>query len=75
MSATAYQRRRREMKKPKYLPPTRGYGVPINQKQPRSLVEYTVKELRELCKERGLKGYSSKSEVELVEMLLGCFRR
>ena len=33
--------------------------------------EMSVKELRDLCKERGIKGYSNKSEEELIEMLSG----
>lgn len=35
------------------------------------LTELTIKELRDLCKERGIKGYSNKSENELIEMLTG----
>ena len=37
----------------------------------KELKEYTVKELKAMCKERGLKGYSRKSEAELIEMLQG----
>lgn len=51
-------------------PETKGYEVSIDSQQPKTLVEYTVKELRELCKERGLKGYSNKSEEELLAMLM-----
>ena len=62
---------RRYHKKKVQLPPTRGYGVPIGTVFPRSLVEYTVPELKAMCKERGLTGYSKKSEAELIQMLLG----
>lgn len=60
---------RRYHKKAPALPPTRGYGVPIDTVHPRSLVEYTVSELKAMCKERGLTGYSKKNEAELIEML------
>lgn len=53
------------------FPPAKGYGVPIDSIQPRSLAEYSVSELKALCKERGLKGYSKLSEAELIAMLTG----
>lgn len=45
-------------------------GASIDSMQPESLAKYTVRELRELCKARGLKGYSNKSEEELLAMLM-----
>lgn len=60
---------RRYHKKQPPLPLTRGHGVPIETVHPRSLVEYTLSELKALCKERGLTGYSKKNEAELIEML------
>jgi len=33
--------------------------------------KFTVKELKEKCKERGISGYSDKNQSELVEMLEG----
>ncbi|MER2006713.1 MAG: Rho termination factor N-terminal domain-containing protein [Psychrobacillus sp.] len=62
---------RRYHKKKAQLPPTRGYGVPIDTVHPRSLVEYTISELKALCKERGLKGYSKFNEAELIALLSG----
>lgn len=53
------------------FPPAKGFDVPIETNSSKSLEEYTVKELREMCKERGLKGYSKMSEVELIELLEG----
>lgn len=53
------------------FPPAKGYGVPIDSIQPRSLAEYSLAELKALCKERGLKGYSKMSEAELIELLEG----
>ena len=50
---------------------TTGFAVPLESERPKSLADMTVKELKELCKTRGLKGYSNKSEAELIEMLLG----
>lgn len=44
--------------------------VSIDLQQSKPLVECTLKELRELCKARGLKGYSNKSEEELIAMLM-----
>ena len=49
---------------------TTGFAVPLGSEQPKSLAEMTVKELKELCKSRGIKGYSNKSESELIEMLM-----
>lgn len=72
MSATAFQRRRRELAKKQeqhHLSSTEDYSVPVNTDYPSSSVGYTVKELREMCKDRGLTGYSKKSEAELIEML------
>lgn len=63
--------RRYHKKQTKELPETKGFAIPIESVKPRSIVELTVKELKELCKERGLKGYSNKSEAELIEMLQG----
>ena len=55
MSATAFQRRRRLLAQQK--------------SQQKPLDEYTLSELKAMCKDRGLTGYSKKSEVELIEML------
>ena len=33
------------------------------------LTKYTIKELREMCKEKGLTGYSKLSEPELIKLL------
>ncbi|MEK4700369.1 Rho termination factor N-terminal domain-containing protein [Solibacillus sp. FSL R7-0668] len=52
-------------------PTTRGYGVPIDSPKFTSIAEMSVKELKELCKERGLKGYSRMNEADLIELLLG----
>lgn len=72
MSATAFQRRRRKLAKQESLSShARGFGVPIDTVHYRSLVEYTVSELKAICKERGLTGYSKKNEAELIQMLLG----
>ena len=35
------------------------------------MTKYTVKELKKMCKERGITGYSRKKEAELIEMLQG----
>lgn len=43
----------------------------LKQETSPNLEKLTVKELRDLCKERGIKGYSNKSEEELIEMLSG----
>lgn len=48
---------------------TRKEPKPI--KQVEDLTKYTVKELREKCKERGLTGYSKLSEAELIKLLEG----
>lgn len=32
---------------------------------------YSVAELKQMCKEKGLKGYSKKTEQELIEMIQG----
>lgn len=55
----------------RYHKKSHGFGVPIETVHPRSLNVYTVKELREMCKRKGLKGYSNKTEAELIEMLRG----
>lgn len=52
-------------------PPTRGFGIPINSPKLTSIAEMSVKELKELCKERGLKGYSKLNEAELIALLRG----
>lgn len=57
MSATAFQRRRRLLAQQKA--------------QQKPLDEYTLSELKVMCKERGLKGYSKMSEAELIELLEG----
>ena len=57
MSATAFQRRRRLLAQQK--------------SQQKPLDEYTLSELKVMCKERGLKGYSKMSEAELIELLEG----
>ena len=62
---------RRYHKKQSDLPLTKGFDVPIATNSSKSLEEYTLKELREMCKERGLKGYSKMSEAELIELLEG----
>jgi len=33
--------------------------------------KYTVKELKEMCKEKGLKGYSRMNEADLVKLIQG----
>lgn len=48
---------------------TRGYAVPLDSVKFTSIAEMTLKELKSLCKERGLKNYSNKSEADLIEML------
>lgn len=50
---------------------TRGYGIQINSPKLTSIAEMSVKELKELCKERGLKGYSKMNEAELIALLSG----
>ena len=35
------------------------------------MTKYTVKELKQMCKDKGLTGYSRKKEAELIEMLQG----
>lgn len=57
MSATAFQRRRRLLAQQKT--------------QQKPFDEYTLSELKAMCKERGLKGYSKMSEAELIELLKG----
>ena len=57
MSATAFQRRRRLLAQQKA--------------QQKPLDEYTLSELKVMCKERGLKGYSKMSEAEQIELLEG----
>ncbi|MEK4628104.1 Rho termination factor N-terminal domain-containing protein [Solibacillus sp. FSL R7-0682] len=68
MSATAFQRMRREQAA-KQIKKTIGFAVPINSLQPRSIVEFSTKELKEMCKKLGIKGYSNKTEIELIELI------
>lgn len=35
------------------------------------LSDYTVKELKEICKEKGITGYSRMKEAELIEVIEG----
>ena len=37
----------------------------------KKLSDYTVKELKAMCKEKGLSGYSNLKEKELIELLEG----
>lgn len=37
----------------------------------KELIDYTVSELKSMCKEKGLKGYSKLNEKELIELLEG----
>ena len=55
MSATAFQRRRRE----------------LGQEDKKKLLDLTIEELKVMCKSRGLKGYSKLNELELVKLLEG----
>lgn len=63
-------RRRRKVVEQSATTSTTGFAVPLGSEQPKSLAEMTVKQLKELCKSRGIKGYSNKSESELIEMLM-----
>lgn len=65
MSATAFQRMRREQAAKRTI----GFAVPIDSVQPRSIVELSTKELKELCKKLGIKGYSNKSDAELIDLI------
>ena len=38
-------------------------------KQSDDLTSYSIKELREMCKKRGLTGYSKLTEAELIKLL------
>lgn len=68
MSATAFQRKRREQAA-KQIKKTIGFAVPIDSAQPRSIVELSTKELKEMCKKLGIKGYSNKKDVELIDLI------
>lgn len=78
MGLAAFNRMRRlkaeqaakEVEVNKELPSTQGFGVSIEYQHPKSLVELTVKELKEMAKSMGLKGYSNKNESEIVEMIM-----
>lgn len=43
--------------------------LPPKQQPQHSLAHFTVKELRELCKEHGMKGYSKLSKAQLMRLL------
>lgn len=62
---------RRYHKKQSDLPLTENEGIPMDTDFSRALSEYTLSELKVMCKERGLKGYSKMSEIELIELLEG----
>ena len=55
----------------KKQPALSSIGAQIETDPLKSLEEYTLKELRDMCKERGLKGYSKMSEAELIALLEG----
>lgn len=76
MGLAAFRRMRQiyAQQKVQAKPPSKGFGVPINSVNPKSLAEMSTKELKELAKEKGLTGYSRKSEEELIEMLLPTLR-
>jgi endogenous inhibitor of DNA gyrase (YacG/DUF329 family) len=40
-------------------------------KEVKNLKDYTVKELKEMCKEKGIKGYSKLNEKDLIALIEG----